>query len=116
MSVAEKLSRLIASYGEQVSKHRPPGTGGTNIKGQNNGRQILTAIAAGAVVGVTTTLGIFASHPAMITEALPPVFAAVGAMALVSAYNWLRGRPIEDVARDVVDFVLGEEKDDANRS
>lgn len=83
-----------------------------NIKGQINGRQLAAAIATGLVAGVTTTLGIIASNPGMITDALPPVFAAVGAMGIVSAYNWFRGQPIEDVAKDIVDRVLGKEGDD----
>jgi hypothetical protein len=112
----EFLSRVIASYGEQVSTDRSPAPGGVNIKGQNNGRQILTAIATGLVVGVTTTLGIFASNPAMLTETLPTIFATVGSMALVSAYNWVTGRKIKDVAKDIVDGVLGEEKSDERKS
>lgn len=110
------LSRIASSYGEQVSTDRSLAPGGVNIKGHNNGRQILTAIATGLVVGVSTTLGIFASNPAMLTETLPTIFATVGSMALVSAYNWVRGREIQDVARDIVDKVLGEEQGDGKGS
>ena len=101
------MSRDVANSGYQAENGLMRGE--YDIKVQNNTRQIATALATGLVVGLGTTVGMFASNPQMLTGALPPMLAALGATLIVAAANWFRGQPVEQVAKDIVDRVLGED-------
>ncbi len=106
------MSRIRSFYGEQVST-KIPATGGTNIKGHNNRRQIVFGISTGIAAGLLTSLTYFAGNMHLFTESLPAVLATAltyGAVALLNAY---RGRPIEEIAQEITDAVMGEETDES---
>ena len=107
------MSRIRSFYGEQVSTIRSPAIGDTNIKGQNNRRQIVFGISTGIAAGLLTSLTYFAGNIHLFTESLPAVLATAltyGAVALLNAY---RGKPIEEIAKEITDAVMGEETDES---
>lgn len=107
------MSRIRSFYGEQVSTIRSPAIGDTNIKGQNNRRQIVFGISTGIAAGLLTSLTYFAGNMHLFTESLPAVLATAltyGAVALLNAY---RGKPIEEIAKEITDAVMGEETDES---
>jgi len=107
------MSRIRSFYGEQVSTIRSPAIGDTNIKGQNNRRQIVFGISTGIAAGLLTSLTYFAGNMHLFTESLPAVLATAltyGAVALLNAY---RGKPIEEIAQEITDAVMGEETDES---
>ena len=106
------MSQSVINSGQQVNRHLADRE--FDIKGQNNTRQIATALATGLVVGLGTTFGMFAGNPQMLTDSLPPMFAALGATLIVAATNWFRGKPVEEFAKEIVDRVLGEQDDAAD--
>lgn len=106
------LSRFAASYGEQVST-KIPVTGGSNIKGQNNRRQIVFGASLGLAAGIMTSLTYFAGNMHLFAESLPAVVVTAltyGSIALLNAY---RGKPIEEIAKEITDRVMGEETDES---
>lgn len=106
------MSPSVVNSGEQVSTNRLPAIGGTNIKGQNNRRQIVFGISTGVAAGLLTSLTYFAGNMHLFTESLPAVLATAltyGAVALLNAY---RGKPIEEIAKEITDRVMGEETDE----
>ena len=107
------MSRIRSFYGEQVSTIRSPAIGDTNIKGQNNRRQIVFGISTGIAAGLLTSLTYFAGNMHLFTESLPAVLATAltyGAVALLNAY---RGKPIEEIAKEITDAVMGEETNES---
>jgi len=105
------MSRVLSFYGEQVST-KIPAIGDTNIKGHNNRRQIVFGISTGIAAGLLTSLTYFAGNMHLFTGSLPAVLATAltyGAVALLNAY---RGKPIEEIAKEITDTVMGEEIDE----
>ena len=79
-----------------------------NLKGHNNGRQIVAALLTGLVVGLGATLQHLASHPELYKDSLSqisPVLLAVVSAGLVNLVNWYRGRD----PKEIVDSILGNE-------
>lgn len=112
MSGGEKMSPESLSYGERVSTIRHL-TGAPDIKGQNNLRQALYGVSLGVIAGAVVSLGWFAGHIHEFTGSLPGIVSAGIVYAVVAAYNALKGRPVEEVARDVVDVIMGKGENDA---
>lgn len=106
------MSRIRSFYGEQVSTNRSPVSGGTNIKGQNNRRQIVFGISTGIAAGLLTSLTYFAGNMHLFTESLPGVISAALTYGAVALWNSFRGKPVEEIAKDITDAILGEEGDD----
>lgn len=112
----DSLSRVTASYGEQVSTTRLPAIGDANIKGQNNRRQIVFGVSMGLAAGVLTSLGFFAGNMQILTDSLPGVVGTALTYAVIALFNSLRGKPIEEIAQEITDRIAGEEKDDEPNS
>lgn len=108
----EFLSRVFASYGEQVSTDRSPATGAANIKGQNNRRQIVFGVSMGLAAGLLTSLGFFAGNMHLFTESLPGVLGTALTYGAVALWNSYRGKTIEELAGEITDRVVGDEDDE----
>lgn len=106
------MSRDFPFYGEQVSSNRTLVTGDANIKGQNNRRQIVFGLSMGLAGGLLTSLGFFAGNMHLFTESLPAVIGTVLTYGIVAIWNTYRGKPIEEIAQEITDRLMGEEKDE----
>ena len=109
------MSRLVSSYGEQVSTIRSSVTGGPNIKGQNTLRQAVFGISIGLATGTLASLTWFAGNMNLFSESLPGIVIAGLTYAAVAVINACRGKPIEEIAQDITDQILGEETDVSDR-
>lgn len=85
---------------------------GPDIKGQNNRRQIAYGVSLGLAAGLVTSLGYFAGNMHLFTESLPGVISAALTYGAVALWNSFRGKPVEEIAKDITDAILGEEGDD----
>lgn len=112
MSERENVSPESLSYGERVSTIRHL-AGAPDIKGQNNLRQALYGVSLGVIAGAVVSLGWFAGHIHEFTGSLPGIVSAGIVYAVVAAYNALKGQSVEEVAREVVDTILGKDENDA---
>lgn len=106
-----KLSRSFVSYGEQVSTNRSPATGVPNIKGQNSLRQAVFGVSIGLAAGTLASATWFAGNMHLFSDSLPGLVVAGLTYAAVAIVNAYRGKPIEEIAKEITDQILGEEGD-----
>lgn len=109
------MSRVVSSYGEQVSTNRSPVSGGLNIKGQNSLRQAVFGVSIGLATGTLASLTWFAGNMNLFSDSLPGLVVAGLTYAAVAIVNAYRGKPIEDIAKEITDQILGEENDVSDR-
>ena len=81
-----------------------------NIRGFVNARQLVIVIASSGLVGLSAADEYIMRHPADVNAAFGPVLATLLTASLASVMASLTGRPVEEVAKDVADKVLGDEK------
>jgi hypothetical protein len=105
------MSQDVVDSGHNVSVNGYMKTGGMNIRGHINGRQFLTSLATGLVVGLGAALEHFVRHPELLRDAMSPVAAAMLTTCVMGAYNWYQGKTVEEI----VEGIVGGEADEDRR-
>lgn len=105
----KSVSRDHSFYGHEVANSFTS-DGDVDIKGQNNRRQIVFGLSMGLAGGLVTSLGFFAGNMHLFAESLPAVVVTVLTYGLVAIWNTYRGKPIEEIAKEITDRVMGEEE------
>lgn len=110
------LSRDVVESGKRVSTDRYLFTGGPNIKGQINWWQLAVILTSGGITGILAAASHIGSMQGQLSEAIGGVFAMLLVSAITSVAAMLSGRPVKEVAEDIVNKVAGKDDDDAARS
>lgn len=80
-----------------------------DIRGFLNVRQIVYAIATGLVVGVGASIEHLSTHPELIKGAIGPMLGGLAMTALSATWFAWRGRPVDEVAKEITDKILGDD-------
>lgn len=107
------LSRIAAYYGQRVSTNRQPLTGVPNIRGQINWWQLAVILTSATLTGLMAAGNHLAGMQGQLAESIGGVLAAALVAAITSGVALLSGKPVEEIAQDIVEGVAGKDGEDA---
>lgn len=110
------LSRIVLFYGQKVSKNRQPLIGVPNIRGQINWWQLAFILVSATLTGLIAAGNHVAGMQGKLAESIGGVLAAALVAAVTSGVAMLSGRPVEDIAEEIIDEMRGKDDDGAPRS
>lgn len=96
------LSRVIASYGHKVSTSRDPLIGVPNIRGHINLWQFLGVLLSALLTGVIAAGHHIIGMQSQLTDSLGGVLAGALVAAITGGLALLSGKPVEDIAEDII--------------
>lgn len=96
------LSRVIASYGQKVSTSRDPLIGVPNIRGQINVWQFAAVIVSALLTGLVAAGHHIIGMQSQIADSIGSVLAAAFVAAVAGGIAIISGKPVEDVAEDII--------------
>lgn len=110
------LSRIVLFYGQKVSTNRQPLTGVPNIRGQINWWQLAIVLLSGILTGVIAAANHIAGMQGQLAESIGGILAGALVAAITGGVAMLSGKPVQDIAEDIIDGVRGKDDEGAPRS
>lgn len=87
-----------------------------NIRGQINWWQLAVILLSGGITGILAAANHIAGMQGQLSEAIGGVLAMLLVSGITSVAALLTGRPVREIAEEIVENVAGKDKDDADRS
>lgn len=86
-----------------------------NIRGQINLWQLAVILVSGFITGVIAAANHLIGMQGQISEAIGGVLAMLLVSGITSGVALLSGKPVKEIAEDIVEGVAGKEKGNADR-